>query len=47
MGEKLEQFNQYRGKMNERILSVDNKVVKVESKANHFPRCKEYRLGDK
>ncbi len=28
MGEKLEQFNEYRSKMNDRILSVDNKVVK-------------------
>lgn len=28
MGEKVEQFNAYRSKMNDRILSVDNKVVK-------------------
>ena len=28
MGEKLDQFNEYRSKMNDRILSVDNKVVK-------------------
>jgi AhpD family alkylhydroperoxidase len=28
MGEKLDEFNEYRSKMNERILSVDNKVVK-------------------
>lgn len=28
MGEKVDQFNEYREKMNERILSVDNKVIK-------------------
>jgi len=28
MGEKVDQFNEYRNKMNDRILSVDNKVVK-------------------
>jgi AhpD family alkylhydroperoxidase len=28
MGEKADQFNDYRARMNERILSVDNKVVK-------------------
>jgi len=28
MGKKLEEFNTYRSKMNERILSVDNKVIK-------------------
>lgn len=28
MGEKVDQFNEYRSMMNERILSVDNKVVK-------------------
>ena len=28
MGEKAEQFNQYRAKMNERILAADNKVIK-------------------
>jgi len=28
MGEKVDQFNEYRSKMNDRILSVDNKVVK-------------------
>jgi len=28
MGEKADQFNEYRSRMNERILSVDNKVVK-------------------
>jgi len=28
MSEKVEQFNEYRSKMNERILSVDNKVIK-------------------
>ena len=28
MGEKVDQFNEYRAKMNDRILSVDNKVVK-------------------
>lgn len=28
MGEKVDQFNDYRSKMNDRILSVDNKVVK-------------------
>ncbi len=28
MGEKVDQFNDYRAKMNDRILSVDNKVVK-------------------
>ena len=28
MGEKADQFNEYRALMNERILSVDNKVIK-------------------
>jgi AhpD family alkylhydroperoxidase len=28
MGEKVDQFNEYRSRMNDRILSVDNKVVK-------------------
>ena len=28
MGEKVDQFNEYRSKMNDRILAVDNKVVK-------------------
>ena len=28
MGDKVNQFNEYRSKMNDRILSVDNKVVK-------------------
>lgn len=28
MGEKVDQFNDYRGKMNDRILAVDNKVIK-------------------
>jgi AhpD family alkylhydroperoxidase len=28
MGKKADEFNEYRGRMNERILSVDNKVVK-------------------
>ena len=28
MGEKVDQFNEYRIRMNDRILSVDNKVVK-------------------
>ena len=28
MGEKADQFKEYRTKMNDRILSVDNKVVK-------------------
>jgi AhpD family alkylhydroperoxidase len=28
MGEKVEQFNEYRSRMNDRILSTDNKVVK-------------------
>jgi AhpD family alkylhydroperoxidase len=28
MGEKTDQFNAYRNRMNDRILSVDNKVVK-------------------
>jgi AhpD family alkylhydroperoxidase len=28
MGEKTDQFNEYRSLMNDRILSVDNKVVK-------------------
>ena len=28
MGEKTDQFNDYRSLMNDRILSVDNKVVK-------------------
>jgi AhpD family alkylhydroperoxidase len=28
MGKKVEQFNEYRSKMNDRILSVDNKVIK-------------------
>ncbi len=28
MGDKVDQFNAYRSKMNDRILSVDNKVVK-------------------
>lgn len=28
MGEKSDQFNAYRSKMNERILAVDNKVIK-------------------
>ena len=28
MGDKVDQFNEYRGRMNERILSADNKVVK-------------------
>jgi len=28
MGKKVDQFNEYRSRMNERILSVDNKVVK-------------------
>ncbi len=28
MGEKLDQFNEYRSRMNDRILSVDNKVIK-------------------
>jgi AhpD family alkylhydroperoxidase len=28
MGEKADQFNEYRSRMNDRILSVDNKVVK-------------------
>ena len=28
MGEKVDQFNEYRGRMNERILAADNKVVK-------------------
>lgn len=28
MGEKAEQFNQYRAKMNERIMAADNKVIK-------------------
>ena len=28
MGEKVDQFNEYRTRMNDRILSADNKVVK-------------------
>ena len=28
MGKKLTEFNDYRSKMNDRILSVDNKVIK-------------------
>lgn len=28
MGQKLDEFNEYRSKMNERILSVDNKVIR-------------------
>ena len=28
MGKKVEEFNAYRTKMNDRILSVDNKVIK-------------------
>ena len=28
MGDKVDQFNDYRGRMNERILAADNKVVK-------------------
>ena len=28
MGEQADQFNEYRARMNERILSADNKVVK-------------------
>jgi len=28
MGEKVDQFNEYRSRMNNRILSADNKVVK-------------------
>jgi AhpD family alkylhydroperoxidase len=28
MGQKLKEFNDYRSKMNERILGVDNKVIK-------------------
>lgn len=28
MGQKLEEFNEYRSRMNDRILSVDNKVVR-------------------
>ena len=28
MGEKADQFNEYRSRMNERILSADNKVIK-------------------
>jgi len=28
MGDKVNQFDEYRSKMNDRILSVDNKVVK-------------------
>jgi AhpD family alkylhydroperoxidase len=28
MGDKVDQFEEYRSKMNERILSVDNKVIK-------------------
>ncbi|MEI6060793.1 MAG: carboxymuconolactone decarboxylase family protein [Bacteroidota bacterium] len=28
MGDKVDQFNEYRDRMNERILSADNKVVK-------------------
>jgi AhpD family alkylhydroperoxidase len=28
MGEKVDQFNEYRSRMNDRILSADNKVVK-------------------
>lgn len=28
MGKKADEFNEYRSRMNERILSVDNKVVK-------------------
>lgn len=28
MGEKVDEFNAYRTKMNDRILSVDNKVIK-------------------
>jgi AhpD family alkylhydroperoxidase len=28
MGEKTDQFNEYRSRMNDRILSADNKVVK-------------------
>lgn len=28
MGEKVDEFNEYRSRMNDRILSADNKVVK-------------------
>lgn len=28
MGKKVDEFNDYRSKMNDRILSVDNKVIK-------------------
>ncbi len=28
MGEKVDQYNDYRSKMNDRILAVDNKVIK-------------------
>lgn len=28
MGQKLKEFNDYRSKMNDRILGVDNKVIK-------------------
>ena len=28
MGKKVDEYNEYRSRMNERILSVDNKVVK-------------------